>query len=117
MKQHDKFYDSAKWHNIRNSVLRRDKYIDQVAKRYSLIPKEATLVHHIFPRGVFPEYQYEKWNLISVSMATHNKLHTMKDDDILSNKGYELLKRTALINHIDLEPLAERLKECVIKLF
>lgn len=110
--QHNNFYDSAKWHKIRESVLKRDKYIDQVSKRYSLVPKEATIVHHIFPRDIFPQWQFEKWNLISVSKQTHATLHN-RNDNKLTAKGYELLKRTALKNNIDLTLLTEELKKCV----
>lgn len=110
--QHNNFYDSEKWKKIRDSVLKRDKHIDQVAKRYSLIPKEANLVHHIFPRDIFPQYQFEKWNLISVSTHTHAMLHN-RNDNKLTAKGYELLKRTALKNNIDLTLLTEELKQCV----
>lgn len=107
-KQHDKFYDSPKWHRIKESVMKRDKYQDQESKRYSLIPKEAELVHHIFPREYFPEYQYEKWNLISLSKSTHNSLHN-RYDDTLTDKGFELLRRAARANNIDLKLMYDRL--------
>lgn len=106
--QHDSFYDSAKWHKLRDSVLRRDKYTDQVQKRYSMVPVEATLVHHIFPREYFPEFEYERWNLISVSARTHSKLHGF-DKSTLSHQGMELLEQTAREYQIDLEPYAKRL--------
>lgn len=108
-KSHDTWYDTAKWHRVREAVLRRDSYTDQVQKRYSLMPSEATLVHHIFPREVFPEWQYEAWNLVSVSNKTHQKLHN-RNDDRLTQEGYDLLQRTARRNGIDLNPLENRLK-------
>ena len=86
------FYESPKWLRIRQSVLRRDKYFDMERKRYGVF-KPAEVVHHIFPRDEFPEYQYELWNLISLSRKTHNEMHD-RDSDRLSEKGVDLLRRT-----------------------
>ena len=83
----------VKWEKTRASILRRDCYIDQVAKRYGK-RIEAQQVHHIFPREYFPEYIWQPWNLISVSTATHNKLHD-RDGHKLTAAGWELLTRTA----------------------
>lgn len=107
--KHDSFYDSAKWKQIRKSVLVRDKYQDQILKQYSLIPKEANLVHHIFPREFFPEFQYEKWNLISISLETHNKLHD-RNGGFLTQKGLNLLKKTARKNGVFLTQ--EMIEKC-----
>ena len=84
---------SVKWERLRRSVLARDGYLDQEAKRYGK-RIEAEHVHHIFPREYFPEYTYEPWNLISVSLQTHNKLHD-RDSHRLTKKGVDLLLRTA----------------------
>ena len=86
------FYESRKWLRIRQSVLRRDKYFDMEKKRFGVL-KQAEVVHHIFPRDEFPEYQYALWNLISLSRKTHNEMHD-RDSDRLSEKGVELLRRT-----------------------
>ena len=68
----------------------------QISKRYGkMIP--ATVVHHVFPRDEFPEYQWEPWNLISVSEGAHNSLHD-RVTNALTPKGVELLKRTARKN-------------------
>lgn len=107
-KEHDSFYDSAKWKRVRARILRRDAYSDQLSKRYSLIPLEASMVHHIFPREQFPEWQYESWNLISLNDKTHRKLHD-KTNNKLTEQGYELLLRTSRANHIDLDSIQERL--------
>lgn len=109
-KPFDKFYTSTKWLKLRESILKRDKYQDQIRKQYSLIPQEANVVHHIFPKDIFPEYTYCKWNLISVSHRTHSTLHSF-DKEKLSKKGFELLRRTALKNNIDISSDMERLKE------
>lgn len=86
------FYWSAKWLRVRDSALRRDRYYDMESKRYG-ITRQAEIVHHIFPREEFPEYQYELWNLISLSRKTHNEMHD-RDTDELTEKGVDLLRRT-----------------------
>lgn len=56
--------------------------------------KEATTVHHIFPRDEFPQYEMEAWNLISLTTEMHNKLHDRTTNQ-LTAEGIALLKRTA----------------------
>lgn len=96
----DPFYRNRKWLKIRRSVLRRDGYQCQISKRYGKMA-EANTVHHIFPREEFPEYQYEPWNLISLTAEKHNELHDRNTNE-LTSKGVELLKRTARKNGIPL---------------
>ena len=91
-------YKEPRWLKIRQSALRRDKYIDQYQARYGKV-KQAELVHHIFPVSDFPEYKYELWNLISVTKSTHQSFHE-RDTDRLTKKGLELLIRTAKKNNI-----------------
>lgn len=92
----------SRWTKLREFILRRDKYLDQVALRYGK-RIEANTVHHIFPRELFPQFTYEAWNLISVSHATHNKLH-VRDSHKLTEEGWNLLVRTARKNKIELQP-------------
>ena len=87
------FYNSKKWLRLRASVLRRDGYMCQLSKRYGKM-KEATTVHHIFPRDEFPQYEMEAWNLISLTTEMHNKLHDRTTNQ-LTAEGIALLKRTA----------------------
>lgn len=87
------FYQSKRWQRLRRAILRRDGYICKVSSRYGR-KVEATLVHHIFPRDKFPEYQWEPWNLISVSIEAHNSLHDRYTDE-LTDAGRELMERTA----------------------
>lgn len=82
-------YKEPRWLKLRASVLRRDNYTDQYLKRYGKM-KQAEVVHHIFPVVDFPQYQYEAWNLISVTKSTHQSFHE-RDTDRLSKKGIELL--------------------------
>lgn len=74
-------------------MLRRDGYMCQLSKRYGKM-KEATTVHHIFPRDEFPQYEMEAWNLISLTTEMHNKLHDRTTNQ-LTAEGIDLLKRTA----------------------
>lgn len=94
----DDFYDSPKWQRVRKRCLLRDKYQDVYARRYGRVAY-AEVVHHIFPRDEFPEYEYAMWNLISVSRQTHNTFHD-RDTDELTDTGRELLRRTARKNGI-----------------
>ena len=89
----------SRWTKLREYVLRRDRYLDQVALRYGK-RIEANTVHHVFPRELFPQYTYEAWNLISVSHATHNKLH-VRDSHKLTEEGWNLLVRVARKNNIE----------------
>jgi hypothetical protein len=95
---------------MKDSIMLRDKYIDQVALRYSPFPVQAQIVHHIFPRDCFPEYEWMSWNLVSVSRATHNRLHD-RETDRLTDEGIALLKRTAKKQKISLDGAMERLFE------
>ena len=52
------------------------------------------MVHHIFPREQFPEYQWELWNLISLTNEMHNKMHD-RSTSKLTAEGMRLLVRTA----------------------
>lgn len=96
----DRFYNSPKWIRLRDKAMRRDNYEDMEAKRYGKV-KAAEVVHHIFPKDEFPEYAYCLWNLISVSVSTHNSFHN-RDGNGLSEKGRLLLVRTARKNGINI---------------
>lgn len=85
-------YQSGKWKKKRKKILRMDGYICQIAKRYGRT-EEATVVHHIYPADEYPEYAWCDWNLISVSLATHNKLESRETGE-LTRMGMELQRRT-----------------------
>lgn len=93
-------YKERRWIEKRKHILLRDKYMDKYLYQYGKF-RSADIVHHIFPKNDFPEYEYEDWNLISVSKATHNLLHD-RNTDRLTPKGEELLIRTARKNGIDI---------------
>ena len=73
-----------------------------------MIPAE--VVHHIFPREIFPEYQWAEWNLISISNKAHEAMHYRSTKE-LTDKGKELLIRTARKQGIDLDQVEKRLSE------
>lgn len=89
----DPWYKSGRWMMLRESVLRRDRYICQDAARYGRRIAAET-VHHIFPRNEFPEFQWAPWNLISLSDKAHDEMHDRRTG-ALTKKGVELLRRTA----------------------
>lgn len=85
-------YKSRRWIKKRAGILKLDGYQDQVAKRYGK-RIEADTVHHIYPVELYPEYEWEQWNLISVSKQTHNRLHA-RDTHELTEEGAALMRRT-----------------------
>ena len=91
MKKSDPFYKSAKWKKKRETILRRDGYSCQMSKRYGK-QLAADTVHHIYPRGEYPQYAFCDWNLISLSRKWHNALHN-RENDSLTVLG-EKLKQT-----------------------
>ena len=85
-------YQGSKWKKKRKRILRMDGYVDQVLKRYGKI-EAATVVHHIYPAEEYPEWAWEDWNLISVSLATHNRLENRNTGE-LTKEGVALQRRT-----------------------
>ena len=85
-------YYGNKWKKKRLRILRLDGYVDQIDKRYGRT-EVAVVVHHIYPAEQYPEYAWQDWNLISVSLATHNKLEDRKTGE-LTKLGLDLQRRT-----------------------
>lgn len=102
MKRPDPFYKSKRWDRLRRSVLARDHYTCQISKRYGKM-RQADTVHHIFPREDYPEYQWQAWNLISLSASVHDTLHDRVTGQ-LTDAGLELLRRTARQRKINIPP-------------
>lgn len=86
-------YKTKRWERLRRAVLARDGYRCQESARYGK-DKTATTVHHIFPRDDYPQYQWDDWNLISLSAEMHNEMHD-RNTGALTAKGRELMQRTA----------------------
>lgn len=72
--------------------MKLDGYRCQIAKRYGRT-EEAQVVHHIYPAEEYPEYAWQDWNLVSVSLATHNKLEDRQTGE-LTELGLALQRRT-----------------------
>lgn len=100
MKSDAAFYKSTRWKKLREKILRRDKYMCQVSKRYGKL-KEAQTVHHIFPRDRWPEYQFKDWNLISLCSEAHDAMHIRRSNE-LSEEGKKLLIRTCRTRGMDI---------------
>jgi len=101
MKKADPFYKSKRWEKKREKILRRDGYECQESKRYGK-RIEADTVHHIFPRETHPQYEWEDWNLISLSAAVHDKMHD-RTTGKLTDQGAALLLRIARERNIPAE--------------
>ena len=85
-------YKSAKWLRLRASVLREAGYQCQYSRRFGKhVP--ATHVHHIWPAEDYPEFAYERWNLIALSLEAHDAMHD-RISGKLSPTGEALRRRT-----------------------
>lgn len=78
-------YKSARWKRLRERVLRRDKYLCRESARYGRVVP-ATVVHHVWPAALYPEYAWCEWNLISLSAKEHNAMHD-RETDALTELG------------------------------
>ena len=92
IKYADAFYKSTKWLALRKQALKRDKFLCQMSLRYGK-RKDAQMVHHIWPRDRYPQYQYCLWNLISLTNSEHDKLHDRVSNE-LTAAGESLRLRT-----------------------
>ena len=66
--------NNKRWRRLRQAALARDGGLCQEAKRYGRIVP-ATHVHHVWPAEDYPEYAYELWNLVSLSLEAHDAMH------------------------------------------
>ena len=90
-------YNSRRWKKLRAAVLREAVAKDgapicQYLKRYGR-RVEATHVHHIWPVEDFPEFAFERWNLIALSQEAHNMMHD-RTTGKLTAVGENLRRRT-----------------------
>lgn len=85
-------YKSARWRELREQVLRRDKYLCRESARYGRTI-EATTVHHIWPADEYPQYAWCAWNLVSLSAAAHNAMHD-RGTGALTDSGEAWRRRT-----------------------
>ena len=66
--------NNRRWQALRVRALKRDGYKCREAARYGL-DVDAEVVHHIWPAEEYPEYAYCLWNLVSLSKASHGRMH------------------------------------------
>lgn len=105
MKNVSQNYNQQRWRDLREQILQRDGYEDQITKRFGK-RKPAEIVHHVFPADEFPEYFWQGWNLISISGQTHETLHN-RDTQELTLEGVKLLRRIARKYNVEI-PLRYR---------
>lgn len=88
-----RIYDTKRWKHLREVILRRDGYMDQMELRAGRrVP--AQTVHHIFPVDMYPQYQWCSWNLISITNENHELMHN-RIKGTLSNIGKRLMMEKA----------------------
>ena len=83
---------NKRWQRLRARVLREAEYRCQYAKRYGK-RVQASHVHHIWPVDDWPEYAYQRWNLIALSQEAHNAMHDRRTGK-LTDLGEQLRRRT-----------------------
>ena len=83
-------YKTPRWRRLRQSILRRDKYMSQEALRFGRFV-EAELVHHCWPVEEYPEFAWEPWNLISITEKEHRGMHNA--DGSLTDLGESWRRR------------------------
>lgn len=96
----DQFYKTNKWVDLRNSILIRDKYMCQSCKANNRMTN-ATCVHHVFPLHTYPQYAYERWNLMSLCDKCHDEMHNHYTGE-LSKKGMLFLRSIAAVKGIEI---------------
>lgn len=85
-------YGSTKWKKKRKHILNIDGYLCRIDRRYGK-KTEAKIVHHIYPAEDYPQYAWCDWNLISVSVANHNRLENRTTGE-LTELGRNLMRST-----------------------
>lgn len=84
------FYNSKEWQDIREYILKRDKYLCQCSECKGQ-SKHAEEVHHIIwltPANMNnPMITMHESNLMSVNRDCHFRIHSRKKQDV--NEGYE----------------------------
>lgn len=80
--------------------MQRDGYMCQICKRYGK-RVEAKHVHHVAPLELYPEHALASWNLISLCMGCHNRMHDRETHE-LTEEGQKLLQTTLRKNGVKL---------------
>ncbi len=107
------FYKTNKWLATRNAVLIRDKYMCQCCLANN-IHKNADCVHHKMPLQTYPQYAYERWNLISLCSKCHDEMHNHYTGE-LSKKGMLFMRATAAGQKIPISCKEETILVCGLR--
>ena len=75
-KSKQKFYASAQWRKITETVKARAKGLDEYLLAFGIMER-GTTAHHIYTIEERPDLKAELDNLIFVSAKTHNKIHAI----------------------------------------
>lgn len=59
----------------------------------------AEMVHHIYPRKLYPELAFVDWNLLPLSYQKHNTFHDRENDYIIGEGLYWQRKRWKEFKH------------------
>lgn len=73
----DSFYNTQRWRRLSARIMRRDKFLCRDCARYGR-NTPAQVVHHIKPREIWPELQWDPSNLVALCERCHNKRHPEK---------------------------------------
>ncbi len=84
-------YKNSKWMQLRERVMRRDKYMCRNCRRFGRM-REATVIHHVYPCEFYPEYAHDINNLIALCGKCHNAMHD-RDTHKLTRLGNEWVER------------------------
>lgn len=77
-----KFFNSAKWKNLRKTIISRDVGICQRCfYKFNRIEGLNLEIHHIKPRSKFPELRFEESNLITLCKSCNTQLGTKGELD------------------------------------
>lgn len=72
------FYNSTAWKKKRKKIMKRDKYLCQICKRYGK-NTEADVVHHIIEVNDQYDKRLDDKNLVSLCHKHHNQLHKAEE--------------------------------------
>ena len=83
--------DATRWKHLRARALRRDRYMCRECARYGR-QTEAERVHHAWPAEEYPEYRWALWNLVSLCLPCHDRMHNRGTRE-LTALGREWMRR------------------------
>ena len=80
---HDPYYKSKRHREWRDKVIARAGGLCEMCRRYGRVgpdglPIAATTAHHIKPRQLYPELQYQVTNGQALCEACHSRAHPEK---------------------------------------